>query len=122
MQSKKIDYLGHIVTSTGNQAQPERVRAIQESKPSRTRKELTSFLGTCGWHFAEIANGPTDLLNTKTPYRWNAAAQTSFEGVVKLMEHPPTLDRPDPKLPFILQTDASARGICAVLMQEGPDK
>ena len=123
-----IDYLGHIVTSTGNQAQPEHVHAIQGAKPPRTRKELRSFLGTCGWlreyvpNFAEIAVGLTDLLNPKTPYRWNADSQTSFEGVVKLMEHPPSLDSPDPKLPFILQTDASARGMYAVLMQEGPDK
>ena len=35
------------------------------------------------------------------------------------MGQPLTLDRPDSVLPFILQKDASARGMGAILMQEG---
>ena len=43
----KLEYLGHIVTSEGNQAQPEHVQVILEAKPSQTRKELRSFHGIC---------------------------------------------------------------------------
>ena len=64
---KKLKYLGHIVTPEGNQAQPESVQAILEANPPKTRKELQSFLGVCGWlrecipNFSLLAASITDL-------------------------------------------------------------
>ena len=81
----KLEYLGHIVTRDGNQAQPEHIQAIKESKPPRTRKELRSFHGTCGWlreyipHFAIIAALLTDLLAlaTSKPFLMQAPSSAS---------------------------------------------
>ena len=71
--------------------------------------------------FAEVAAPLTDLLNTNLSYRWTPTTQAAFDALVKLMEKPPKLDRPDPNLPYVLQTDASDRGMGAVLFQIGKD-
>ena len=120
----KLEYLGHIVTSDSNKAQPEHIQAILEANPPRTRKELQSFHGTCGWlreyipHFAITAAPLTDLLAVSRPFKWTAVAQESFEKIKALIKKPLVLSRPNPQLPFILQTDASAKGMGAVLLQD----
>ena len=91
---KKLDYLGHVVTTDGNQPQPEHVRAILEASPPETRKELRKFLGICGWlrkyvpRFAETAADLTDLLNTNKKYQWTLNSQAAFEKIKRLMNQP----------------------------------
>ena len=123
-----MEYLGHIVTSDENQAQPEHVQAILEAKPSRTRKEFRTFHGVCGWlreyipHFAIIAAPLRHLLAVNKPYKWTTAAEESFLKIKELMKQPLELSRPNTQLPFILQTDASAKGMEAVLHQEDKER
>ena len=122
-----LDYLGHVVTSEGNQPQPKHLQAILDAEPPRTRKGLRSLLGTMNWlheyipHYSEIIASITDLLSPKRPYKWNKGAQEALETAKEAFRKHEPLSRPDPSLPFILQTDASARGMGAVLMQQGPD-
>ena len=124
----KLEFLRHIVTSEGNQAQPKHVQAILEAKPPRTRKELSSFHDVCGWlceyipNFAIIAAPLTDLLAANKPYKWTTAAEESFLKIKELMKQPLELSRPNAQLPFVLQTDASAKGMGAVLYQEGNER
>ena len=42
---KKLYYLDHVVTTEGNQPQPEHVRAILEASSPKTWEELRRFLG-----------------------------------------------------------------------------
>lgn len=120
----KFPYLGHTVTSEGNQAKPCHVEAIQVAQPPRNRKQLSSFLGTCNWLMEYVPNYSlltcrlTDLLSPKKPYKWTAVHQEAFEAIKRAFKNPAPLSRPDPNLPFILQTDASSLGIGAVLYQE----
>ena len=58
---KKLDYLGHVVTTEQNQPQPEHVSAILEASPPKNRKELRKFLGICGW-LANTYHGSQKLL------------------------------------------------------------
>lgn len=60
----------------------------------------------------------TGLLTPKKSYKWTPEHQTSFEKVKEAFRSPTPLSRPDPELTFILQTDASALGMGAVLYQE----
>uniref|UniRef100_A0A1Y1LYJ6 RNA-directed DNA polymerase n=1 Tax=Photinus pyralis TaxID=7054 RepID=A0A1Y1LYJ6_PHOPY len=63
--------------------------------------------------------GPLDdLLRKNTPYRWTEAATQAFVQLKNAISQPLKLCRPDFKLQFILQTDASSKGIAAVLYQE----
>lgn len=122
-----LPYLGHVVTSEGNHPQPKHLQAILDAEPPRTRKGLRSLLGAMNWlheyvpHYSEITAAMTDLLSPKRPYKWNQEAQKALEDAKEAFRHHELLSRPEPSLPFILQTDASARGMGAVLMQQTPD-
>ena len=119
-----LPYLGHVVTSDGNQPQPRHVQAIQDAEPPKNRKALSSFLGVCNWlmeyipRYSELTAPLTDLLSMKRPYKWTPEIQMAFEKLKDAFRSPTPLSRPDPDLTFILQTDASAIGMGAVLMQQ----
>ena len=46
---ESLEFLGHQITSGGNRAKPEHVRAILNALSPRNRKELRQFIGTCEW-------------------------------------------------------------------------
>ena len=122
-----LPYLGHVIGTNGNAAQTVHIEAIRDFKSPRTRKELRSFLGICNWvkeyvpNSSEVLLPLTDLLSPKRPYKWTTETQEKFEVAKLAFQNPTSLSRPDPRLPFVLQTDASARGMGAVLMQEATD-
>ena len=103
------------------------LKAILEAEPPTTRKTLQSLIGTLNWlneyvpNFAEIISPMTDLLSPRKPYKWNLEAQKALDNIKIAFSQPRPLSRPDSTLPFILQTDASAKGMGGVLMQQTPD-
>ena len=119
-----LDYLGHIITDKGNLPQPKHLDAILNAEPPRTRKALQSLIGTMNWlheyvpKYSELTAPITNLLSPKRPYRWTPEAQKALEATKAAFRNHQPLSRPDPALPFILQTDASAQGMGAVLMQQ----
>ena len=126
--SGKYQTGSYLVTSHGNQAHPEHIQVILEAKPPRKGKEFLSFHGTWRWlreyipHFAVTAALLTDLLAVSRTFKWTAATQESFKKIEALIKKPLALSRPNPQLPFILQTDASAKGIGAVPFEEDKEK
>ena len=89
---------------------------------------MRSFHGVCSWlseyipNFAIIAAPLTDLLAVNKTYKWTTAAEESVLKIKELMKQPLELSRPNPQLPFILQTDARAKGMGAVLYQEDKER
>lgn len=60
----------------------------------------------------------TNLLKKKS-FCWNEDAETTFITLKKAMVNTPVLALPNFTLPFVVETDACATGIGAVLMQQG---
>ncbi|KYB28566.1 Retrovirus-related Pol polyprotein from transposon 17.6-like protein [Tribolium castaneum] len=121
---QELDYLGHHVGRDGNCPQQSHLEEVQAATRPRDRKTLRSFLGTCNWlrdyvpRFAEIAHPLTDLLSNKGKWKWGTKEEAAFEGLKSALAKPRFLYRPNPNLPFTLQTDASGIGMAAVLYQE----
>ncbi|XP_033218334.1 uncharacterized protein LOC117173800 [Belonocnema kinseyi] len=119
-----LPYLGHMISTDGNSAQTTHIQAICNASPPRTRKEMRSFLGVCNWVKEYVPNSSvilaplSDLLSTKRPYKMTPEKLQHFEAAKLAFQNPRTLSRPDPSQRFILQTDASARGMGALIMQE----
>ncbi|XP_033222580.1 uncharacterized protein LOC117176448 [Belonocnema kinseyi] len=122
-----LPYLGHIVGTGGNTTQPVHIEAIRNAPAPRNSKALRSFIGLCNWvkeyipNSSEILAPLTNMLSTKRPFKWTNELQEKFERAKLAFQNPQSLSRPDPNLTFVLQTDASAKGMGAVLMQEGLD-
>ena len=74
-------------------------------------------------NYATLAVPLTDLTKKSMPDSvvWTAECEASFKSLKRALCQSPVLRSPDFKRQFILQTDASDRGVGAVLSQMGED-
>lgn len=86
--------------------------------------QLRSFLGLAGYYrkfrhdFSPKANTLFKLLKKGVTFRWNNECQDSFNYLKDALVFSPVLVYPDFSKRFILQTDASTKGLGAILTQE----
>ena len=88
-------------------------------------KELRSFLGLGGYYrrivrnFGILSKPLTDLLRKGQIFAWTTVIDQSFQAVKQALTSAPVLALPDFNKQFVMKTDASDKGIGAVLQQEG---
>ena len=70
--------------------------------------------------FAKVAGPLHSLTHQEIPFHWTSECQLSFDRLKELLS-PPVLAYPNFDLPFTLHTDASGKGLGAVLEQEASD-
>ena len=118
-------YLGHIVGSGLVKPEHTKIQAVQQTPPPQTKKQVRAFLGLTGYYrrfipdYASIAAPLSDLTRKNAPAHvtWTAVCEHLFQQIKTLLCTSPVLQAPDFDRPFVLQTDASDRGIGAVLSQ-----
>ena len=120
---RQVGYLGHVVSEDGIQTDPDKTRAVEEWPTPRTVGDVRSFMGLCGYYrrfvpdFATLAKPLVQLTEKNKTFSWGEAEAAAFHQLKHLLTTAPILGYPDPKLPFVLDTDASDVGIGAVLSQ-----
>ena len=127
---EEVKYLGHIVSSTGVATDPEKVEAVREWESPSDLKGLQAFLGTTGYYrqfiegYATLAKPLTQLSHKETKWSWGHEEESAFRTLQTKLLTAPILGYPDPQRPYILDTDASAVGVGAVLsqVQEGRER
>lgn len=124
VNKKKIDYLDHIVSKNGVEADPRKIENMQNWPIPRDLRDLKGFLGLFRYYqrfvrgYGKIAESLTNLLK-KNSFRWNEEAYAAFEALKKAMVTVPVLPLPDFTKEFIVETNASGLGLGAVLIQAG---
>ena len=116
-------FLGHVV-GKGGIPQQAKTRAVEEFQQPLNKSDVRAFLGLVGYYwkfiptFSSTAASLTDLTKKSYPdtVNWMPECEQSFTKLKQLCNQP-VLRAPDNNIPFTLQTDASKRGIGAVLEQ-----
>jgi len=120
--TSQVEYLGHFVSAAGISTDPRKIQAIMAWPVPATVRELRGFLGLAGYYrkfiqgYASIAKPLTQLLQ-KGAFIWTEEAAKAMQQLKTALTSAPVLGFPDFSQPFIVETDASATGIGAVLKQ-----
>ena len=118
-------YLEHVVGGGSLRPEQVKVEATRSMPVPQTKTQLRAFLGLAGYyrkfipHYSTVALPLTDLTKKHQPTKleWMSECARAFLQLKELLCSDPVLLSPNFDREFVLQTDASNRGIGAVLSQ-----
>ncbi|MCG8035390.1 MAG: DDE-type integrase/transposase/recombinase [Candidatus Thiodiazotropha taylori] len=136
---RKVKYVGHIVSESGVEADPEKIDKVVNWPVPSNAEEVRKFTSFAGYYrrfvkdFSKIAKPLIDLhpgtpkkkgkpAKPGKPFKWGSDEQNAFDTLKKALSSPPVLGYADCELPFEVHTDASQKGLGAVLYQKQTDK
>ena len=120
----QVEYLGHVVSASGIHTDPAKVEAVQSWPTPRCQTDVRSFIGLASYYrrfirnFTDIARPLLKLTEKKAVFEWNSECYEAFQRLKTALTSAPILAYPQEHGQFILDTDASAFAIGAVLSQE----
>ena len=125
---QELLYLGHMISKDTIKPNPSKVAIVKNMQPPTDVAGLRRFLGMTSYYrrfiegFAKIAYPLHQLLRKGKIYKWSADCQNAFETLKSKLTTEPVIIYPDFTQPMILETDASLKGLGAILGQERDGK
>jgi hypothetical protein len=113
-----------MVGKDGIRVDPKKIESMQDWLHPKTLRRLRGLLGLTGYYHKFVKNygniaAPLTALLKKNSFTWTPAAAQAFQTLKMTMCTTPVLALPDFTKTFVLECDASGKGIDIVLMQEG---
>ena len=121
---REVEFLGHRIGADGLRVAPDKIGAVQKWPQPTSVTEVRSFLGLANFYrrfvqgYSRLALPLTELTKDATTFRWGEAEQKAFDTLKATLCSPPVLVIPDQTKPFVLNCDACAYSIGAVLQQD----
>ena len=139
---KSVVFLGHVLSKDGISPNLEKVSKVKDWPVPKMAKEVHSFLRLASYYhwfipqFVKWANPLHDLIHpiamkkkcagvkvpplspNLPPFQWMPEHQESFEKLKEALTSAPVLSYPNYSKQFILEMDASLKGLGTVLSQE----
>ena len=124
---KEVEFLGHTITAEGLKPNPAHTAAVTDFPTPQNIKGIRQFLGLVSYYrrfiqnFAKIAHPLHALTRKGVPFHWMKECQEAFTLLKHKLSSAPVLAYPDFCKDFVLETDASIKGLGAVLSQKQSD-
>ena len=121
---ESVPFLGVLLTREGVLPDPSKLQVIQDFPVPRTKQQLQSFLGVCGYYrrfslrHATFVDPFRDLLSNDTLWDWTDKHDSAFVQLKQNFLNCVSLTHYLPNVRLKLQTDASDIGISGILYQE----
>ena len=125
---EEVEYLGYCITQEGLQPTSRHVTAVKDFHVPQNVKEVRQFVGLASYYrrfvpgFSKIAEPIYALTKKGAVFAWTAECQSAFNALKDRLIQAPVLVFPDFTMGFVLETDASIKGLGAVLSQQREDK
>ena len=120
---ESVEYLGHLITPQGLKPNPNQVKAVIEFPVPESVTNVRQFLGLTSYYrrfvaqFAKVAAPLHALTRKNAVFKWSDECQGAFEALKTAITQSPVLAYPNFNVDFVLETDASVKGLGAVLSQ-----
>ena len=125
IKKDKIEYFGRVVSRKGVEPCQQKVKAIVSLQPPTNKQELQSLLGTVNFMATFIPNLSKKthmmrgLLKKNVHFAWTSDMEREFVSIKEAIASAVRLVHFDPSQPSVIETDASLKGLGAVLLQNG---
>ena len=121
---RQVEFLGHVVSGEGVATDPSKIDKIRDWPTPTNVRQVRSFIGLTSYYrrfienYAQIAEPLHRITGKGARFEWTREQQEAFEELQRRLTNTPILGYPRRENPFILDTDASACSVGAVLSQE----
>ena len=119
----KVSFFGHSWSNRGLSADPKKIEAVKRMELPQDVEMMRSFLGLINYlnrfspRLAELSDPLREICRQKVEFELTEACKIAFQCCKEEISRNITLPYFNPKAPTILQTDASKKGLGAVLLQ-----
>ena len=123
-REREVPYVGHVLTGSGLQASPDKVRAICNMPRPGNMGDVRRFVGMANYlaRFLPALSGTLEplhqLTNKDIAWQWNEEQEQAFCKVKEALTVAPVLRFFDKDIHPTVQCDASQTGLGAVLLQQ----
>uniref|UniRef100_A0A2N9HTD2 Integrase catalytic domain-containing protein n=1 Tax=Fagus sylvatica TaxID=28930 RepID=A0A2N9HTD2_FAGSY len=118
------EFLGHMVSYNGVEANPDQISALLNLKPPKDAKQVQRLIGmiaALGWFISQSAKKCRPffrLLGKKRKFLWDEDCSVAFQKIKSYLSTPPCLSIPSPGEPLFLYLAISEHAVSVVLVQE----
>ena len=119
----KVSFFGHTWSDKGLSADPKKVEDVKRMEMPQDMETMRSFLGLVNYLntfspcLAELSDPLREICRQKMEFKLTKACEVAFQHCKEEISKNITLPYFNPKASMILQTDASKKGLGAVLLQ-----
>ena len=119
-----VTYLSHVIDKNGIRPSEGNTKFILEAPEPKNLSELESFIGMVTYYADYIPNRATimeplnQLRRKGQPLVWSSECKQAYQKLKEIINSSNVRVHCDPKLPLILQCDASPYGLGAVLSHQ----
>lgn len=121
--SNSVKYLGHILQNNTITPLKDNLKSIKDFPIPENRKQIRQFLGKINFYGKYIPNVSIvldplhNLLRKDQTFNWTKQCEDAFKKIKNYLCSKPILAIYDPQAPIFIYTDASVKGVGAVLKQ-----